>query len=70
MKNNVIYNKFSRQAALIISKSEIDYNMTNKYSSRYFRELFANLKQKYSMKETESKSNDTFACGLIFVEDT
>lgn len=69
MKNNVIYNKFSRQAALIISRSEIDYNMTYN-SSRYFRELFANLKQKYSMKETESKSNDTFACGLIFVEDT
>lgn len=72
MEDNVIYNKFSRQAALYYfeKRNRLQHD-ANKYSSRYSsREPLANLRRENSTKEIESKSNDTFACGLIFVEDT
>ena len=68
-KTHVTYNKFSIQAAPYYFEGRLTARRLSTEIPILFSRAVSKSLRRNTEKETESKSNDAFACGLIFVEN-
>ena len=68
-KTHVTYNKFSTQAALYCFEGRLIARRVYTQLPIFFSRADSKSLRRNTEKDTESKSNDAFACGLIFVEN-